>query len=90
MDLQFTRFCEIFEVIKEAKKEEFQERMIAAASTAWQLGAGQGMSFREYLVAMKIIKPVILTPEEKAIKRERSIKKALAIAEADNWGRKGA
>lgn len=88
MDLQFTRFCEIIETIKEAKKNEHQERMIAAASTAWQLGAGQGMSFHDYLVAMKLIKPVILTPEEKAIKRERSIKKALTIAEADNWGRR--
>jgi len=78
--LSFSRFLQLRRFILISKKEELREKFILAAYTAWQLGAGSGKKFGEYLDGIGLSdKETMSEPVPKV--EEMSAKDAIAKAE---------
>jgi len=49
MSLPFSRFLEIVLLLKEVRAEEAKAELINSAFTAFQMGAGGDMTFKQYI-----------------------------------------
>lgn len=64
-------------MIEEEKAESIRQLSVSSAFTAWQLGAGSGQTFKEYLKKMGLYTGEIeLTKEQREIVAKISIEKA--------------
>lgn len=82
--MRFADFLLRAELIAEIRVEEQKERMIAAAYTAWLMGAGGKKPFKSYLTTLGLVeKPAPLTKEERKQIAQDAYTKAAKIVELD-------
>lgn len=82
--MRFADFLLRSELIAEIRLEEQKERMIAAAYTAWLMGAGGKKSFKSYITTLGLVeKPVPLTKEERKQLAKEAYSRAAKIVELD-------
>ena len=82
--MRFADFLLRAELIAEIRLEEQKERMIAAAYTAWLMGAGGKKSFKSYITTLGLVeKPAPLTKEERKQIAQDAYSRAAKIVELD-------
>lgn len=77
----FSRFLQLRDLLVVIGREEIRDKFIISAFIAWQMGAGAGMKFGEYLegIGLSEKQPVAETPEDKELTAKDAIKKAEEI-----------
>lgn len=78
-DLSFSRFLQLRNLLIEAEREDVRERFILSAFIGWQMGAGAGKKFGEYLEGLGLKQIAEVVPEAKGLTAEDAIKKAEEI-----------
>ena len=67
----------------EIESEQWIENRKHAAYTSWLIGAGKGKSFNKLCEELGLSESVVLTVEEKGLKRARVMQTAAEIIDAD-------
>lgn len=83
--MPFSRFVQLLKLLSKVEQNEVKERFILSAFIGWQLGAGAGKKFGEYLeeVGLSEKRTAAEVPEDKELTAKEAIAKAeeiLAIA----------
>lgn len=82
--LKYEEFVFRSEMIEHEKAEEYKDKMVAATFMAWQMGAGSGKSFSDYIRSMGLLEnEPELTEEQKDNMARFAIEKAERIKALD-------
>ena len=79
-DLSFSRFLQLRGLLIEARQDEVREKFILSAFIGWQMGAGAGKKFGEYLGDMGLSEKQVTDEVAPGIKG-MTAKQAIAKAE---------
>ena len=80
--LPFSRFLQLRGLLIKARQEESQDKFIMSAFIGWQMGAGAGKRFGEYLEELGLLKGQVTTgttPESGELTAKEAIAKAEGI-----------
>lgn len=80
--MSFSRFLQLRGLLIEARQEEIREKFVLSAFIGWQMGAGAGKKFGEYLGELGLSEKqagVGTIPEDKELTAKAAIAKAEEI-----------